>query len=261
VTLLKVVGDDFIKRYRLLQSLEALEKVREEISKQSYRRLKALVEYRLFGKGFNRAPIDEKVVVAFSAGSDSTATLKILRWAGFEVIPVMVELPQMEESILWNAQSYGAVFVEIPNYMEIISEQIEKGAPICGKCHSMIMDAVKDYAMRKGIKIVASGDLLSVGSISIYLQGDVVKLNLPAFLALDKRETIDIAGEYSFEFGCSLWKSAAHQSPILKKFAIQRVLRELRAGAIDKDIAKKLIFGILAKNNPKGLNLLSKKEV
>lgn len=260
--MLKVVGDNFIKRYRLLQSLEALEKVKEEISEQGYKRLKALVEYRLFGKGFDRAPIDEKVVVAFSAGSDSTATLKILKWAGFEVIPVMVKLPQIREPVLLNAQSYGAVFVEIQNYMEIMSEQIEKGAPICGKCHSMIMEAIKDYAKGRGIKIVASGDLLSVGSISIYLQGDVVKLNLPAFLALDKGEAISILGrKYALGFGCSLWKSAAHQSPILKKFAIQRVLRELRAGAIDKDIAKELIFGILAKNDPKGLNLLSRKKV
>ncbi len=35
------------------------------------------------------------MVVAFSAGSDSTATLKILRWAGFDAIPIMAKLPQM----------------------------------------------------------------------------------------------------------------------------------------------------------------------
>ncbi|NJE13147.1 ATPase [Thermococcus sp. LS2] len=246
--MLKVVGEDFVKRYRLQQSLEALERVRGRISEQSYERLKALVEYRLFGKEFDRTPIDEKIVVAFSAGSDSTATVKILGWAGFEVIPVMVKLPQIREPVLLNAESYGAVFVEIPNYMEVISEQIEKGAPICGKCHSMIMEAVKDYAKKEGIKIVASGDLLSVGSISIYLEGEVVKLNLPAFLAMDKREAIGVLGrKYALGFGCSLWKSAARKSPILKKFAIQRVLRELRAGAIDEDIAKKLIFDILQK--------------
>ncbi|MBO8174298.1 MAG: ATPase [Thermococcus sp.] len=246
--MLKVVGEDFVKRYRLQQSLEALERVRGRISEQSYERLKALVEYRLFGKEFDRTPIDEKIVVAFSAGSDSTATVKILRWAGFEVVPVMVKLPQIREPVLLNAESYGAVFVEIPNYMEVMSEQIEKGAPICGKCHSMIMEAVKDYAKRRGIKIVASGDLLSVGSISIYLEGDVVKLNLPAFLAMDKREAISVLGrKYALGFGCSLWESAARKSPILKKFAIQRVLRELRAGAIDEEIARKLIFDILKK--------------
>ena len=115
--MLKVVGEDFVKRYRLQQSLEALERVRGRISEQSYERLKALVEYRLFGKEFDRTPIDEKIVVAFSAGSDSTATVKILRWAGFEVIPVMARLPQIREPVLLNAQSYGAVFVEIPNYI------------------------------------------------------------------------------------------------------------------------------------------------
>ena len=246
--MLKVVGNDFVRRYRLQQSLEALERVKEIIGEQAYKRLKALVEYRLFGKDFDRAPINEKIAVAFSAGSDSTATVKILRWAGFDVVPVMVKLPQIREPVLWNAQSYGAVFVEIPDYMEKISKQIEKGAPICGKCHSMIMAAVEEYAIKEEIKIVASGDLLSVGSISIYPKGKVVRLNLPAFLAMDKREAIAVLGrKYALGFGCSLWKSAARKSPVLKKFAIQRVLRELRAGAIDDVIARKLILDVLQK--------------
>lgn len=246
--MLEPVGSDFIKRYRLKQSLEALEKIKEEIGKQSYKRLKALVEYRLFGKEFDKTPIDEKIVVAFSAGSDSTATVKILRWAGFEVVPVMVKLPQIREPVLLNAQSYGAVFVEIPDYMETISKQIEKGAPICGRCHSMIMRAVEEYAIREGIKIVASGDLLSVGSISIYPKGKVIRLNLPAFLAMDKREAISVLGKkYALEFGCSLWESAVRKYNVLKKFAIQRILRELRAGAIDEDIAKRLILDVLMK--------------
>ncbi|MDK2854177.1 MAG: uncharacterized protein PWQ92_1071 [Thermococcaceae archaeon] len=73
----------------------------------------------------------------------------------------------MRDVILFRAQEYGAVFVEIPEYMETISAQIKKKAPICGKCHSMIMEAVKDYARKNGIKIVASGDLLSFGSMDV----------------------------------------------------------------------------------------------
>ncbi len=244
--MIKAVKDDFVKVYRLHQSLEALERVRGEISEEAYERLKALLHYRLYGKEFDRSKLEEKIALAFSMGSDSTASLLILKWAGFDVVPVMVRLPQMRDVILMRAQGYGAVFVEVPNYMEVISSQIQKRAPICGKCHSMIMEAVKEYARREGIKIVASGDLLSFGSISIYKEGDLIKLNLPAFLALDKREAIKILGrKYALGFGCPLWKSATKSAPILKRFGIQRVLRELRAGAIDKEIANALIRDIL----------------
>jgi len=244
--MIEVVKDNFVKSYRLRQSLEALERVRGEINEEGYERLKALLHYRLYGKEFDRSKLKEKIALAFSMGSDSMASLLILRWAGFDVIPVMAKLPQMKDVIFLRAQSYGTVFVEVPEYMEIINSQIQKRAPICGKCHSMIMETVKNYARRNGIKIVASGDLLSFGSISIYREGDLIKLNLPAFLALDKREAIKIVGRrYALGFGCPLWKSATKIAPILKRFSIQRVLRELRAGAIDKEIAKALIKDIL----------------
>ena len=242
------VGDDFVKRYRLEYNLEALERVKAELGKKTYERLKALLEYRLSGKDFDRSPVGEKIALAFSMGSDSTATLKILRWAGFDVLPVMVKLPQIRDVVLLRAQSYGAVFVEIPGYMERISAQIQKGAPICGICHSMIMDAVEGYARDSGIKIVASGDLLSSGLISIYKKSDLITLNLPAFLAMDKREAISVLGrKYALGFGCPLWRAAARNAPVLKRFAIQRVLRELRARAIDDEIARTLIYDILQK--------------
>lgn len=51
------------------------------------------------------------MVVAFSAGSDSTATLKILRWAGFDAIPIMAKLPQMGgEDVLARAKEWGGRF-------------------------------------------------------------------------------------------------------------------------------------------------------
>ncbi|WP_148883352.1 ATPase [Thermococcus aciditolerans] len=241
------VGDDFVKRYRLEYNLDALERVRGDIGEEAYSRLKALVEYRLYGKEFDRSPIDVKIALAFSAGSDSTASLKILRWAGFNVVPVMAKLPQMREPVLLNAMTQGAVFVEIPGYMDEMREQIRKGAPVCGRCHTMVMDAIEDYARKNGIKIVASGDLLSSGLISIHRNGDVVILNLPAFLALDKGEAIATLGrKYALGFGCTLWKSAAKNSPVLKRFGIQRVLRELRARALTPEMAERLIFDILS---------------
>ncbi len=246
--MIKKIEKDFVKTYRIQESFEALERVRGEIGERAYGRLRDLLEYRLYGKEFDRNPLNEKIALAFSMGSDSTASLKILRWAGFDVIPVMVKLPQIRDAVLLHAQSYGAVFVEIPEYTEKISARIEKKAPICGICHSMIMDAVERYALEEGIKVVASGDLLSSGLISIYRKENLIVLNLPAFLAMDKREAIEVLGKkYALGFGCSLWKAASRKTPVLKRFAIQRVLRELRARVIDEEIAQTLIYDILQK--------------
>lgn len=245
--MIRQIGEDFVKRYRLQYNLEALERVRGEIGEGAYSRLKDLIEYRLTGEEFDRSPLGVKIALAFSAGSDSTAALKILRWAGFDVVPVTAKFPQMNERVIEKARREGAVFVEIPNYLDVITAQMEKGAPICGKCHSMVMKAVEDYARERGIKILASGDLLSSGLISIYRSGDLVILNLPAFLALDKAEIIElIGGKYDLRFGCPLLREAFRRAPSVRRFAIQRVLRELRARAITPEIAEKLILDILS---------------
>ncbi|ASA78249.1 ATPase [Thermococcus sp. 5-4] len=246
--MIKPVGDEFVKRYRLEYNLEALERVRGKIGEEAYSRLKALIEYRLGGKDFDRSPVGVKMALAFSAGSDSTAALKILRWAGFEVVPVTARLPQMNEAVIERAEKLGAVFVEVPGYLEVITAQMEKGAPICGKCHSMVMAAVEGYAKENGIKILASGDLLSSGLISIYETGGVITLNLPAFLALDKAEIIEIiGGRYDLKFGCPLLWETFRKTPSVKRFAMQRILRELRARAITPEMAEALILDVLSR--------------
>ena len=246
--MIRQIGDDFVKRYRLEYNLEALERVRGEIGEGAYSRLRALLEYRLTGKGFDRSPIGVKIALAFSAGSDSTASLKILRWAGFDMVPVTAKLPQMNERVIEKARREGAVLVDVPNYLDVITAQIEKGAPICGKCHSMVMKAVEDYALERGIKILASGDLLSSGLISVYRSGDLVILNLPAFLALDKAEIIELIGvKYDLKFGCPLLWEAFRRAPSVKRFALQRILRELRARAVTPDIAESLILDVLSR--------------
>ncbi|WP_048058403.1 ATPase [Pyrococcus yayanosii] len=238
--------DDFVRRFRLKASLRALERVRKTIGERAYQRLRDLVVFRLEGREFEIDKVGEKIVVAYSGGSDSTATLKILRWAGFEVIPVMARLPQLREPVVLKATMEGAILVDVPGYMEEMKRLIEKRAPICGRCHSMVMKAVESYALDNGIKIVASGDLLSFGSASIYEKGSIIVLNLPAFLTLTKAEAIKILGrKYALGFGCPLWRSATKRAPILKRFGIQRILRELRAGALTEDMAKVLIMDVL----------------
>ncbi|WP_457742470.1 ATPase [Thermococcus sp.] len=238
---------DPIKRYRLRYNLDALERVRKVIGENTHSRLRELLLFRLGEtKSLNTSPVKTKVAVAFSAGSDSTATLKILRWAGFNAVPITVKLPQMEEETLKKARSEGAIFVEISGYLEAMKERISKGAPICGLCHSMVIEAVELKAKGIGAKILATGDMLSSGLISIYKKNDLVILNLPAFLALDKREIIEITGgKYRLSFGCPLLWELFRRAPSTKRLALQRILRETRARALIPEMAIELMRDVL----------------
>jgi predicted PP-loop superfamily ATPase len=105
-----------------------------------------------------------------------------------------------------------------------------------------------EYARESGINIVASGDMLSSGLISIYKKDDLVILNLPAFLALNKVEIIEIIGEeYKLEFGCPLLWELFRKAPSTKRLSIQRVLRETRARALTPEMASTLIMDILSR--------------
>jgi len=237
---------DPIKRYRLRRSLEALERVREAIGETAYSRLRELVILRLEGRDFKRTPTGVRVAVAFSAGSDSTATLKIIRWAGFDAVPITAKLPQMGENTLEKVRSEGAVLVEVPGYEEVIRGLIGKGAPICGRCHSMVMEAVERKARKLGVRVLATGDMLSSGLISIYEKDGMVILNFPAFLALDKGEIIEIiGGEYRLSFGCPLLWELFRKAPSTKRLALQRILRETRARVLSPEMAVELMRDVL----------------
>ena len=238
--------NDPVKHYRLRYNLEALERVREAIGESAYSRLRELILFRLEGREFERTPTGVKIAVAFSAGSDSTATLKILRWAGFDVVLITAKLPQMGEKTLQKVRSEKALLVEVPGYEETMRELIEKGAPICGRCHSMVMEAVERKARELGIGILATGDMLSSGLISIYEKDGIVILNFPAFLALDKGEIIEIiGGEYRLSFGCPLLWELFKRAPSTKRLALQRILRETRARALNPEIAVELMRDVL----------------
>jgi predicted PP-loop superfamily ATPase len=237
---------DPTKRYRLLYNLEALERARGTIGESAYSRLKELILLRLEGKELRGDSTGVKIAVAFSAGADSRAALKILRWAGFDTVPITARLPQMDESTVETARSEGALFVEIHEYSQTMEELIEKGAPICGRCHSMVMGAVEEMTRELGVKILATGDMLSSGLISIYEKNGMVILNLPAFLALDKAEIIGIiGGKYDLEFGCPLLWKLFRKAPSTKRLALQRVLRETRAGALGPEMAVELMRDVL----------------
>jgi len=237
-----------VKLYHLRYSLEALERSAEALNPETYRRLRELLEYRLTGRAFEASPVGETVAVAFSGGVDSTAALRVMKAAGFGVSPIMARLPQLDDDTVRRGREEGAVMVEVPGYEEAMEDLIGKRAPVCGRCHSMVMKAVEERARELGTGVLVTGDMLSFGLISIYEKDGLVILNLPAFLALDKGELIEIAGVgYRPIFGCPLLWRAFRSAPGIKKFSIERILRELRAGALTPDIASKLIEDVLSR--------------
>ncbi len=239
---------DYIRLYHLKYNSEALALARRHIGEGTYSRLRAMLDYRIRGIRFRPAPTGERVALAFSGGVDSTASLKVLRWAGFEVVPITAMLPQFDEGTLARIRKEKAVEIEVEGYEEAMRRLLENKAPVCGRCHAMAMKAVEDEAKAEGLEILVTGDTLSFGLLSIYRRNDLTVLNLPAFLALSKRELINLSGErYRPVFGCSLLWEAFRRAPGIKKFSIERVLREVRAGVLTPDIATALIEDILSR--------------
>lgn len=89
--MLKLVGEDFVKRYCLEYNFEVFKRVRRDIGEIVYICLRVLIEYCLSGKDFDCFLMGVKVVVVFLGGFDSIVMLKVFCWVGFDVIFIMVK--------------------------------------------------------------------------------------------------------------------------------------------------------------------------
>ena len=75
---------------------------------------------------------------------------------------------------------------------------------------------------------------------------EIYRINLPATLSIGKEEIKSTLAKYNLEkikgFGCPLLYETHKKYPHLKKFSIQRILRETRAGALEPGEALDLIW-------------------
>ena len=89
--------------------------------------------------------------------------------------------------------------------------------------------------------------MLATGSQCINMQNDsLYRLNLPASLSVAKQEIKSLIENYDLNtfkgFGCPLLYEVHRKFPHMKKFSIQRILRETRSSALEPGEALDLIW-------------------
>ena len=195
-----------------------------------------------------------EAVVALSGGVDSSFSLILAKKLGFNPVAVTVDpgtiiLPkQFKENIKLVTESLDISHEYIEaDYSEVIQESFTGRLHPCGRCSNNTGGLVKKYAKDKEIPIIVFGDMLATGSQCINLQDDsLYRLNLPASLSVGKQEIKSLIRNYNLKefkgFGCPLLYEVHRKFPHMKKFSIQRILRETRSGALEPGEALDLIW-------------------
>ena len=203
--------------------------------------------------GFEESENTE-AVVALSGGVDSSFSLILAKKLGFNPIAVTVDpgtiiLPkQFKENIkmLTESLDISHEYIEA-DYSDVIQESFTDRLHPCGRCSKNTGELVKEYAKTREIPIIVFGDMLATGSQCINLQEDsLYRLNLPASLSVGKQEIKSLIRNYDLKefkgFGCPLLYEVHRKFPHMKKFSIQRILRETRSGALEPGEALDLIW-------------------
>ena len=213
-------------------------------------------------------------IVALSGGTDSAFSLILAKKLGFNPIAVTVDpgtivLPkQFKQNIdkLVEDLDVPHEYIEV-DYTDLIEESFTGRFHPCGRCSKIIEDTLYKYALENDIPIVIFGDMLATGSQCIteqicnfdenneneqaYLDNEVnknkiIRLNLPASLSVAKLENKSLTSHYNLikfkGFGCPLLYEVHKKFPYMKRYSIQRILRETRSGALEPGEALDLIW-------------------
>lgn len=195
-----------------------------------------------------------EAVVALSGGVDSSFSLILAKSLGFNPVAVTVDpgtivLPkQFKRNIkkVCDALDVHHEYIKT-DYSDVIEEAFTGKIHPCGRCSKNTGEHLKEYAKSKEIPIIIFGDMLATGSQCINLQEEsLYRLNLPASLSVAKQEIKSLIKTYDLStfkgFGCPLLYESHRKFPHIKKFSIQRILRETRSGALEPGEALDLIW-------------------
>ncbi|MBQ2635122.1 MAG: 7-cyano-7-deazaguanine synthase [Methanobrevibacter sp.] len=256
-------GDFLNKEYKLKLSKKTVSNV--DLDSVGLKNLKIAIDNKLeniysfnFDNFFRQNSFEEskntEAVVALSGGVDSSFSLILAKKLGFNPIAVTVDpgtiiLPkQFKENIKLLTESLDIAheYIEV-DYSDIISESFTGNVHPCGRCSKNTSEVVKEYAKSREIPIIVFGDMLATGSQCINLHDDsLYRLNLPASLSVGKQEIKSLIRNYDLKtfkgFGCPLLYEVHKKFPYMKKFSIQRILRETRSGALEPGEALDLIW-------------------
>ena len=256
-------GDFLNKKYKLELSKKTVGNL--DLDLNGIRNLKTTIEHKLaniysfnFDSYFKNYEFEEsenvEAVVALSGGVDSSFSLILAKKLGFNPVAVTVDpgtiiLPnQFRKNISLLTESLNVSHEYIKaDYTEVIEEAFTGNVHPCGRCSKNTSGLVKEYAKSREIPIIVFGDMLATGSQCINMQEDsLYRLNLPASLSVGKQEIKSLIRNYDLMtfkgFGCPLLYEIHRKFPHMKKFSIQRILRETRSGALEPGEALDLIW-------------------
>lgn len=208
-----------------------------------------------------------KAIVALSGGVDSSFSLILAKKLGFNPLAITIDpgtivLPKQFKNNIDNLcenLNVNHKYISV-DYTEIIEDSLNGRFHPCGRCSAIIESTLFDYAASNNINILIFGDMLSTGfqcitKHSIPIKNDensnsqckdIYRLNLPATLSTGKEEIKNLVSKYNLEkikgFGCPLLYETHKKYPHMKKFSMQRILRETRSGALEPGEALKLIW-------------------
>ena len=256
-------GDFLNKEYKLKLSKKTVNNLDldlvglENLEKTIENKLENIYSFN-FDTYFNENQFEEsenvEAVVALSGGVDSSFSLILAKKLGFNPIAITVDpgtiiLPkQFKNNIKLLTESLNIKHEYInADYSQVIKESFTGKLHPCGRCSKNTGEIAKKYAKDNKIPIIIFGDMLATGSQCINLQEDsLYRLNLPASLSVGKQEIKSLIKNYDLKtfkgFGCPLLYEVHKKFPYMKKFSIQRILRETRSGALEPGEALDLIW-------------------
>lgn len=256
-------GDFLNKRYKLKLSKKTIRNIDSNLvglnnlEKTIDNKLENIYSFN-FDRYFSENEFDEseniEAVVALSGGVDSSFSLILAKKLGFNPIAVTVDpgtiiLPnQFKKNIRTLVESLNVRHEYIKaDYSQVIGESFSGTVHPCGRCSKNTGKLVNQYAKDNEIPIIVFGDMLATGSQCINLQEDsLYRLNLPASLSVGKQEIKSLIRNYDLQtfkgFGCPLLYEVHKKFPHMRKFSIQRILRETRSGALEPGEALDLIW-------------------
>lgn len=198
------------------------------------------------------------VALAYSGGTDSTASLVLLRAWGLEVRPVLVDpgyrvLGRSEIGHACQVAREMGVECKVVEVGEEYHTTVERALAgdlhPCGHCHEHLITRAVEWARREQVETLTTGELLPTGTHAVVLRDDVLLVHLPAALSLTKYRTELLArpwtGGGTTQFGCLLLREVHRYGWRMLAPSVYRVLRELEAGVLSTGTALRLIRSIV----------------
>ena len=265
-----ISNSDVIQRkYNMELSLSNLESVINRYDGETLKNLMNLLKNRLdniynfsFQKFIKDNSFDEtgshNAVVALSGGVDSSFSLILAKFLGFNPLAVTVDPGSIVLPKYFHQKIDKLIMeLEVPHsFLDVdmdalIDDSLNGKYHPCGRCSKIIEGRVIDFAAEKNIPIVIFGDMLSAGLQSIVYENGLIRINLPAVLNATKSEikslTRNMGITSSGFYGCPLLYEVHKKYPHMKKFSLQRILRETRAGVLEPGEALDLAWSLFKK--------------